>query len=164
MQAFSTFGTDYVIQNIMNKHQNIPFHLFSTGHELLLYYEGHDSEVFNSGQAYNVKKQIGSIPNTGFVVIQHFSLLEDHYDLFEKRAKSDLESVVQLNGFLTGRILQRIYDRGYVIMTVWENKTSYQNCLDIAEFKENILTNQTSYQHIINQAFTKYYYIIEEEK
>ena len=30
MQAFSTFGTDAVIQNIMDAHQDIPFHLFST--------------------------------------------------------------------------------------------------------------------------------------
>lgn len=164
MQAFSTFGTDAVIQNIMDAHQDIPFHLFSTGHELLLYYEGAYPEVFNGGQTYEVKGHVGPIPAKGFIVIQHFSILEDHYTIFEKHAKRDIEPIQQMNGFLASRILQRTHERGYVIMTIWKDASAYQNGLTSKKLTENLISSTKSYQPIINHTFTKYYHIIEEEK
>ncbi|ASN06571.1 antibiotic biosynthesis monooxygenase family protein [Virgibacillus necropolis] len=136
MEAYMTNGTLEFIKKLIDKHPGIDFYLMNSGGNALAYYENNNENVFESGRAYDVLLNNGTIQEKGFVVMNNITVTEDGRTVFEDRFKQRSSTIDSSPGFQAFRLLRPQSGNKYVVLTQWASVEDFNNWKNSDAFKK----------------------------
>lgn len=141
MNVFMTTGTlDFLIK-IANNYSDEKMLTMVNENGALLLHESKNDTVFNQPRRYEVIESVGELVNKGFVVMNNIPVTEEGRPLFEHQFKNRSGKLETQAGFTALRVLRPSSSNTYVILTIWENETSYQHWKSTDSFKDSHTTN-----------------------
>lgn len=139
MYTYITSGTYEFLKKIKLKYPEEKIALMQSFNTSLLWHETSEATLFQSPRKYEVIKSIGDIVAHGFVVCQNIPVSDEGRPIFEYRVTGSHKNVNEEPGFLAARILRPLSSDTYVIMTMWEDKASYEAWEETEGFKKEQL-------------------------
>ncbi|NRD78370.1 antibiotic biosynthesis monooxygenase [Bacillus sp. BRMEA1] len=127
MNIYMTIGTLDFLKKIQAKYPNetmVP--MLGTNGALLLH-ETKGKTVFSTPRKYVVLESIGEIGSNGLVIMNNIPVTDEGRPIFEHQFKNRVHSIENETGFIALRFLRPQASRTYVMIAIWENKTSYEN-------------------------------------
>lgn len=128
MYIYRTFGTIDFLSKLKSAHRHETM-LLMTGEDdqSLLLHETESKSLFNEGTGYEVIDHAGSLKGPGFAVFNNIPVNDEGRTTFEYRFKNRARLIEQEPGFCAIRVLRPIKHDTYVILTIWESETDFQN-------------------------------------
>lgn len=136
MYCYMTNGTENFLQSIIDKHPDIHFFLMAGSGSALLYYEGQDENIFESGRAYESILSSGEMQTDGHVVMNHIPVAEEGQSVFEERFRARGKKVEQAPGFYAFRLLKPLHGTTYIALTQWRSKEAFNDWKESSDFKK----------------------------
>ncbi len=126
MNVYVTAGTfEYLIKLALKYPQETMVPLVNENGALLLH-ETNEATIFKEPRRYEVLDSVGNFPIKGLVVMNNIPVTDEGRPLFEYQFKNRTGKIENVPGFMAIRVLRPLSSNTYVILTVWENETAYQ--------------------------------------
>lgn len=135
MYIYITTGTFEFLKLIKEKYSQETMALMGNEDGALLLHESNGETVFKEPRKYEKLDSTGAIGETGFVVMNNIPVTTEGRPIFEYRFKNRSKQIENEPGFLSIRVLRPLSGNTYIIMTVWENETAFNNWKNSASFK-----------------------------
>lgn len=126
MNIYFTTGTYEFMTAIVEKHPHETIVKMINEDGTLLLHETEGKTIFSTPQRYEVFESIGNFPELGTVVMENVPVTEEGRPVFEYQSKAAKESAQSAAGFVALRMLRPVSSDTYVVLTVWENESSYE--------------------------------------
>lgn len=168
MKIYITSGTYDFLNKIKNKHSKEQLLLMQNSENTVLVHETERKTLFSMPRSFEVLESYGPLSQDAkFAVMNHIPLTDEERPLFEYRFKNKHALLQSQPGFVSLRILRPIKANIYVILTLWETEKAFKDWQSsssfISFFKETSSASK-SLQLFSGGAFSKYYFINQQEK
>lgn len=77
-------------------------------------------------RVYECLDAVGELPEQGFVVLNNIAVTEEGRPQFEARFQNRARKIEQEPGFAAIRVCRPLTDDTYIIMTFWQNESSFE--------------------------------------
>jgi heme oxygenase (mycobilin-producing) len=136
MFVYLTTGTSSYLKTVKEKHPDEALILMENGDQALLLHETTKPSIFNSPRKLEVIDQRGIYAEKGFVVMNNIPVTDEGRPVFEHRFKNRAGLIEKEPGFIALRVLRPINSDTYVILTMWENESAFNNWKSSSSFKQ----------------------------
>jgi heme-degrading monooxygenase HmoA len=136
MYIYITVGTYDFLKALKEKHPQEKIAIMQNEDSALLLHETDGKTVFKVPRKYEILDSAGTIGEEGFVVFNHIPVTDEGRPIFEYRFKNRAKQIENEPGFLGIRVLRPLSSNTYVVLTVWDNKTSFTNWKNSASFND----------------------------
>jgi heme-degrading monooxygenase HmoA len=126
MNMFITFGTVDYLNKLKEEHSEETMVLMSAADNAMLLHETAGSTLFNTPQRYEVLDASGDIHHGGFAVLNNIPVTDEGRPVFEYRFSQRAGLIEQEPGFAAIRVLRPLDSDTYVILTMWDNESSFK--------------------------------------
>lgn len=144
MKVYITYGTADFLKTIVKKHPSENILLMQGQENAILIHETNGDTVFQAPHAYEVIDQVGEIKHPGFAVLNNIAVTQEGRPLFENRFKNRAGKVENEPGFEAIRVLRPLDSDTYVILTLWETESAFQDWQQSGSYKEAHKKRDTS--------------------
>ncbi|PLR97722.1 antibiotic biosynthesis monooxygenase family protein [Bacillus sp. T33-2] len=151
MNLYMASGTYDYLSKLKDSHPDETMLIMGNAETSLLVHETTGKTIFNSPRKYEIFDQAGSFGRAGFAVLNNIPVTDEGRPLFEYRFKNRAKQIENEPGFAAIRVLRPITSNTYVIFTVWENETAFENWQKSKSF-ENAHKKQGSGQASAGQS------------
>lgn len=130
MNIYITTGTYDYLKRIVEKYPSekiVAMVNDDDDYDSLLLHETSGETVFKQPRRYEVIDSSGEITKAGFVVMNHIPVTDEGRPLFEHQFKNRPRKVDTEPGFIANRVLRPLTSNTYIIITVWDQETSFEN-------------------------------------
>ncbi|MDW0111276.1 antibiotic biosynthesis monooxygenase family protein [Sporosarcina aquimarina] len=100
--------------------------LMELGNEAVLIQENDGSAGFGEADSYTVLDASGEISNGGYAVFNNIPVTPEGREIFENRFMNRARQIEDNDGFGAIRVLRPLENDTYVILTIWEDETSFK--------------------------------------
>jgi heme-degrading monooxygenase HmoA len=135
MYAFITAGTYDFLKAMKEKNPQEKIAMMENEDGALLLHETNGETIFKEPRKYEILDSAGTIGGTGFVVMNNIPVTDEGRPIFEYRFKDRSKQVENQPGFLAIRVLRPLSANTYIIITVWETETAFNQWKNSASFK-----------------------------
>lgn len=114
------------LENAQVQLQELPeeARLFANQEKALILLEGNDLPEI--GESYDVLDQSGDLLKGQFAVLNHIPVSDEGRTLFEERFQKRAKLIEHEPGFVAIRVLRPLQSDTYVILTIWDTASSFQ--------------------------------------
>lgn len=136
MYIYITVGTYPFLKAIKERFPQEKMSIMGNEEDALLLHETNGDTVFKVPRKYEILDESGEIGANGFVVLSNIPVTDEGRPIFEYRFINRPKQIENEQGFLAIRGLRPLSSNTYVILTVWENETAFNNWKNTPSFKE----------------------------
>lgn len=136
MYVYITTGTTDFLKTIQKNFPQEKMIIMEDEDGALLLHETNGETVFKLPRKYEIFDEAGSIEDSGFAVLNNIPVTEEGRPIFEYRFKNRSKQIENEPGFTAIRVLRPMTSNTYVILTIWEDKTAFENWKNSPSFKE----------------------------
>ncbi|HLR64057.1 MAG TPA: hypothetical protein VK075_01375 [Pseudogracilibacillus sp.] len=163
--AYTTTGTTHFLQSLTEKHAQHDYTFMKNINNTLVYYETSTKRsIFTAGNKYDILHAYRSLPNQGFVVIQHIPIAKDALKSFQSKLTHTFENVTLTSGLECARILKVRRKSECHIFTFWEKEADYDLWLKEQNDQDPFLSLVRQPAYFAERAFKSRYYILSDEE
>ncbi|MCA1030925.1 antibiotic biosynthesis monooxygenase [Bacillus timonensis] len=126
MNLYMTSGTADYLHKIKEENLNEGMILFQAEDNSVLVHETVQDSLFNEPRKYEVLDSVGELTGKGFAVLNNIPVTDEGRPNFEYRFNQRARLIEQEPGFKAIRVLRPISSDTYIIMTIWENESSFK--------------------------------------
>ncbi|CAM3778269.1 antibiotic biosynthesis monooxygenase family protein [Mesobacillus thioparans] len=127
MNLFITSGTADFLLKLKEKHQGENMVLMNSNESSILVHETEGKTLFSSPRKYEVIDSAGTLGREGFAVFNNIPVTDEGRPLFEDRFLNRPRMIENEPGFVAIRVLRPLSSNTYIILTIWENESSFEN-------------------------------------
>ncbi len=127
MNLFITSGTADFLLKLKEKHQDENMVLMNNSESSILVHETEGQTLFNSPRKYKVIDSAGNLGHKGFAVLNNIPVTEEGRPLFEDRFLNRPRKIEKEPGFVAIRVLRPLSSNTYIILTIWDQESSFEN-------------------------------------
>lgn len=165
MSVFMTSGTYEYLKSIQDKHQDGTVFLMQGEDKTLAYTE--EENVFQEPFEYEVVDKVGTVKETGYVVMNNIPVTDEGRPIFEDRFKNRAGSVEDSPGFQAVRILRPTSGNTYIVFTQWDSAQSFEDWKNSQSFqkahKSSGPENKEKPPYIAGPSYITQYRMVHEE-
>jgi heme oxygenase (mycobilin-producing) len=136
MLVLITIGTTDYLKTIQQKHPEANILIMQNANNGLAYYEGNNTDLFESELAYDAAHSVGEMKDDGFVVMNHIPVTDEGRPIFEDRFRDGQGRIQDKPGFQAMRILRPHDGNTYIVLTQWADEGSFQDWKESDSFKD----------------------------
>src|SRR5699024_3294816 len=124
--AYTTTGTTHFLQSLTEKHAQHDYTFMKNINNTLVYYETSTKRsIFTAGNKYDILHAYRSLPNQGFVVIQHMPIANDALKSSQPKLTDTFDYGTLAAVLECARIFEVRRTRVCHIFTFWEKDADY---------------------------------------
>lgn len=128
MKLYITSGTADYLLRFKETHPEETMILMEKNDSAMLVHETSGESLFKEPRKYEVIDSTGSILHEeGFAVLNNIPVTEEGRPVFEDRFLNRPKLVEHEPGFLSIRVLRPLSSNTYIILTIWENESAFEN-------------------------------------
>lgn len=161
-----TTGTVDFLLKLIEKHQEIEFKLMHNMDGGLLYYEHvKKKSIFQAGRRFEIIDNLGSLQETGYVLMNHIPVPDESKPLVEKRFYERKQMLDIVTGFQAYRFLRPVKGNMYIALTQWETKKDFERWKETDIFSEGHKVEKVkSSSYLFKNSYSAFYKMYEEEE
>lgn len=125
MNVFITSGTFEFLRNIKMNNENEKLILLQNENKCLLLQETTGSTLFKEPRKYETVDGVGELKQEGYIVMNNIPVSDEGRPMFEHMFKNRAGKIEGQPGFKAIRILRPIGFETYIILTQWDNESSF---------------------------------------
>lgn len=127
MFIYMTTGTYDYLKKIEQKYPQEKMVTMGNEDGALLLHETNGETVFKQPRRYEIFDSAGTIGKPSFVVMNNIPITHEGRPLFEYQFKNRPKQIENAPGFYAIWGLRPLSSNPYIIMSVWENETDFEN-------------------------------------
>jgi heme-degrading monooxygenase HmoA len=136
MNFYVTFGTADYLAKTASEHQNEKMLLMQNEDKGILFHESDAKSFFKEPKKYEVLDGAGDFQKGSYAVLNNIPVSDEGKPLFEQRFKERARMIEGEPGFVAIRVLRPVNDDTYVILTLWEDESSFKNWQQSKSFEQ----------------------------
>jgi len=136
MNFYVTFGTADYLAKTASEHQNEKMLLMQNEDKGILLHESDATSLFKEPKKYEVLDGAGDFQKGSYAVLNNIPVSDEGKPLFEQRFKERARMIEGEPGFVAIRVLRPVNDDTYVILTLWEDESSFKNWQQSKSFEQ----------------------------
>lgn len=136
MNFYVTFGTADYLAKTVSEHQNEKMLLMQNEDKGILLHESDATSLFKEPKKYEVLDGAGDFQKGSYAVLNNIPVSDEGTPLFEQRFKERARMIEGEPGFVAIRVLRPVNDDTYVILTLWEDESSFKNWQQSKSFEQ----------------------------
>ncbi|MFY0760282.1 antibiotic biosynthesis monooxygenase [Metabacillus dongyingensis] len=136
MNFYVTFGTADYLAKTASEYQNEKMLLMQNEDKGILLHESDATSLFKEPKKYEVLDGAGDFQKGSYAVLNNIPVSDEGKPLFEQRFKERARMIEGEPGFVAIRVLRPVNDDTYVILTLWEDESSFRNWQQSRSFEQ----------------------------
>ncbi|WP_071396025.1 antibiotic biosynthesis monooxygenase family protein [Bacillus tuaregi] len=136
MKLYITSGTQAYLNKLITEHPNEELVLMQNEDQYILVHQTLATTIFKEPRRYEVIAALGNIPETGFVIFHYIPVTDEGRPLFEYHFKNQAITLEHEPNLAAIRVLRPLGSDTFLIITVWKQKTAYEDWKPAKAFEE----------------------------
>lgn len=114
MYTYLTHGSDYYMNQLIDRHADRPLLKFNGQEDVILYEETDQSSVFSAPESFEVVEAIGEITDDQPLMLRYFQVTDEHRKSAETALTSHDANFNAYDGFQAFRLLRPLRTQSYI--------------------------------------------------
>ena len=126
MFLYLTSGTPELMTSLQKKYSKEHMIVLYGQESAVLLHESLKKSVFASPRSYEIIREINTLDERGFFVLNHIPVISESRKIFEDRFFERIQTIENEPGFVAFRLLRPLNDDVYISLSEWTGSHSFE--------------------------------------